>query len=74
MAWRAGFSPARLLCLLVPYNAAFWLADLEIAFPVAVADRRSVPLFPGDDAGSPLAFSMADTIFHAAAVEVDRYE
>ena len=30
------------------YNAAFWLADLEIAFPVAVADRRSVPLFPGD--------------------------
>ena len=30
-----------------PYNAAFWLADLELAFPVAVADRRSVPPFPG---------------------------
>ena len=51
-----------------PYNAAFWLADLELAFPVEVADRRSVPLFPGDDAGSPLTFSMADTIFHAVAV------
>jgi len=51
-----------------PYNAAFWLADLELAFPVEVADRRSVPLFPGDDAGSPLTFSMADTIFHAASV------
>ena len=51
-----------------PYNAAFWLADLELAFPVAVADRRSVPLFPGDDADSPLTFSMADTIFHAVAV------
>ena len=43
-------------------------ADLELAFAVEVADRRSVPLFPGDDAGSPLAFSMADTIFHAVAV------
>ena len=27
-----------------------------------------MPLFPGDDADSPLAFSMADTIFHAVAV------
>jgi len=35
-----------------PYNAAFWLADLELSFPVAVADRRSVPLFPGDDASA----------------------
>ena len=51
-----------------PYNAAFWLADLELAFPVEVVHRRSVPLFPGDDAGSPLTFSMADTIFHAVAV------
>ena len=53
-----------------PYNAAFWLADLdlELAFPVAVADRRSVPLFPGDDADSRLTFSMADAIFHAVAV------
>ena len=51
-----------------PYNTAFWLADLELVFPVAPADRRSLPLFPGDDADSPLAFSMADTIFHAVAV------
>ena len=27
-----------------------------------------MPLFPGDDADSPLAFSMADTVFHAVAV------
>ena len=51
-----------------PYNAAFWLADLELAFPVAVADRWSVPLFPGDDADLPLAFSMADTVFYAVAM------
>ena len=51
-----------------PYNAAFWLADLERSFPVEVADRRSVPLFSGDDADSPLAFSMAGTIFSAVSV------
>ena len=51
-----------------PYNAAFWLADLELALPVVPADRRSSPLFPSDDADSPLTFSMADTIFHTVAV------
>ena len=51
-----------------PHNAAMWLADLESAFPVADADRRSSPLFPGDSASDPLTHSMADTIFRAIAV------
>ena len=48
-----------------PFNAARWLADLELAFPVAADQRRHVPLFPADDASTPLTHSMADALFHA---------
>ena len=46
-----------------PFNAAKWLADLELAFPVPVERRRFSPLFPADDASSPLTHGMADAIF-----------
>ena len=46
-----------------PFNAAKWLADLELAFPVPVERRRFSPLFPADGASSPLTHGMADAIF-----------
>ena len=35
-------------------NAARWLADMGLRFPVSDAERRKVPLFPSHSATEPL--------------------
>ena len=51
-----------------PCNAAARLARLELRFPVPAAQRRHVPLFVSDAAGTPMSHAVVDAIFAAACL------
>ena len=50
-------------------NAARWLADMELRFPVSDAERRKVPLFPSHSATEPLTHGPADKAFRSVCTE-----
>ena len=51
-----------------PCNAAARLARLELQFPAPANQRRHVPLFVSDAAGTPMSHAVVDTIFAAACL------
>ena len=51
-----------------PCNAAARLARLELQFPVPADQRRHVPLFVSDAAGTPMYHAVADAILAAACL------
>jgi len=51
-----------------PCNAAARLARLELQFPVPANQRRHVPLFVSDAAGTPMSHAVVDAIFAAACL------
>ena len=50
-------------------NAARWLADMELRFPVSDAERRKVPLFPSHSVTEPLTHGPADKAFRSVCTE-----
>ena len=51
-----------------PFNAAARLARPELQFPVPADQRRHVPLFVSDAAGTPMSHAVVDAIFAAACL------
>ena len=50
-------------------NAARWLADMELRFPVSDAERRNAPLFPAHSVTEPHTHGPADKAFRSVCTE-----